>query len=111
MIQCRLTGVHLCRFARYSLFISHTGFGGVAYAMAITCLGLSADMKFASEQTVETHFVSTSPFQTLPFQSSGEDALKQGDYRDILSLTRVLVYGPKSKDEVDMIIERYAVID
>ncbi|CAL9065489.1 unnamed protein product [Musa banksii] len=95
-------------FARYSLFISHTGFGGVAYAMAITCLGLSADMKFASEQTVETHFVSTSPFQTLPFQSSGEDALKQGDYRDILSLTRVLVYGPKSKDEVDMIIERCA---
>ncbi|RZS01225.1 hypothetical protein BHM03_00031044 [Ensete ventricosum] len=63
------------------------------------------------ECTVETHFVSTSPFQTLPFQSSGEDALKQGDYRDILSLTRVLVYGPKSKDEVDMILERYTVID
>ncbi|WOL11986.1 paladin [Canna indica] len=97
-----------CRdeFARYYLFISHTGFGGVSYAMAITCLGLSADKKFATEQTVETHFVSTSPIgMSQPF---GEDSLKQGDYRDILSLTRVLVYGPKSKQEVDNIIDRCA---
>ncbi|XP_050379056.1 uncharacterized protein LOC126796301 [Argentina anserina] len=31
-----------------------------------------------------------------------------GDYRDILSLTRVLVYGPKSKADVDRVIERCA---
>lgn len=75
--------------------------------MAITCLGLSADKKFATEQTVETHFVSTSPIGTLHFQPYGENALKQGDYRDILSLTRVLVHGPQSKHEVDNIIDRY----
>ncbi|XP_042416053.1 paladin-like [Zingiber officinale] len=95
-------------FARYYLFISHTGYGGVSYAMAITCLGLSADKKFATEQTVETHFVSTSPIGTLHFQPYGVDALKQGDYRDILSLTRVLVHGPQSKHEVDNIINRCA---
>lgn len=77
--------------------------------MAITCLGLGADKKFATEQTVETHFVSTSPIRTLPSPRSGEDALKQGDYRDILSLTRVLDHGPKSKHEVDYIIERYSI--
>lgn len=101
-----ITEVLLCRSARYYLFVSHTGFGGVAYAMAITCLGLSADLKFATEQTVETHFVSTSPAGRLPYQASHEDEIRQGDYRDILSLTRVLIYGPKSKEEVDTVIER-----
>ncbi|OAY63817.1 Paladin [Ananas comosus] len=102
--------IQSCRdeFARFYLFISHTGFGGVAYAMAITCLGLSADAKFVSEQTAETHYVSTSINERLPYQISGEDSLKQGDYRDILSLTRVLVCGPKSKEEVDIVIDRCA---
>ncbi|KAK5783849.1 hypothetical protein PVK06_038365 [Gossypium arboreum] len=31
-----------------------------------------------------------------------------GDYRDILSLTRVLIHSPKSKENVDTIIERCA---
>ncbi|KAI8008628.1 hypothetical protein LOK49_LG07G01705 [Camellia lanceoleosa] len=31
-----------------------------------------------------------------------------GDYKDILNLTRVLVCGPKSKADVDVIIERCA---
>lgn len=61
-----------------------------------------------SEQTAETHYVSTSINERLPYQISGEDSLKQGDYRDILSLTRVLVCGPKSKEEVDIVIDRYA---
>lgn len=102
--------IQYCRdeSARYYLFVSHTGFGGVAYAMAITCLRLSADLKFATEQTVETHFVSTSPAGRLPCQASHEDAIRQGDYRDILSLTRVLIFGPKSKEEVDTVIERCA---
>ncbi|KAK3150056.1 hypothetical protein QOZ80_3AG0227260 [Eleusine coracana subsp. coracana] len=92
--------------ARYYLFISHTGYGGVAYAMAITCLGLGADAKFVMEQTAETHFVSTSLTKTVSIKTSTDIALRQGDYRDILNLTRVLVYGPKSKQEVDTVIDR-----
>ncbi|KAJ3698159.1 hypothetical protein LUZ61_001864 [Rhynchospora tenuis] len=107
--------IHSCLLedARYYLFISHTGYGGVAYAMAISCLGLGADAKFETEYTAETHFVSTS--QAAETSSACEDqsdddkdaaGFKQGDYRDILSLTRVLVHGPKSKEEVDFIIDR-----
>jgi hypothetical protein len=39
----------------------------------------------------------------------GSLAFQQGDYRDILSLVRVLVNGPASKAEVDIIIDRYAI--
>jgi hypothetical protein len=98
------------------MFISHTGYGGVAYAMAISCLRLSADAKFETEHTAEMHFVSTS--QAAETSSACEDladnskdaaGFRQGDYRDILSLTRVLVHGPKSKEEVDFIIDRYVL--
>jgi hypothetical protein len=92
--------------ARYYLFISHTGYGGVAYAMAITCLGLGADEKFIMEQTAETHFISTSLTKSVSIKTSADIALKQGDYRDILNLTRVLVHGPKCKEEVDTVIDR-----
>ncbi|TVU46304.1 hypothetical protein EJB05_05830 [Eragrostis curvula] len=92
--------------ARYYLFISHTGYGGVAYAMAITCLGLGADAKFVMEQTAETHFVSTSLTKNVSIKTSTDIAFRQGDYRDILNLTRVLVHGPKSKREVDTVIDR-----
>ncbi|KAG8062672.1 hypothetical protein GUJ93_ZPchr0003g17250 [Zizania palustris] len=92
--------------ARYYLFISHTGYGGVAYAMAITCLGLGADEKFVMEQTAETHFVSTSLSKSVSTKTSSEIALRQGDYRDILNLTRVLVHGPKCKEDVDAVIDR-----
>jgi len=78
--------------------------------MAITCLGLNADGKFKLEDTLETH-LATSLSDNLPYQPSGEEALKQGDYRDILSLTRVLICGPKSKEEVDIIIERYSILE
>lgn len=80
------------------LFVSHTGFGGVSYAMAIICIRLDADAKLATEETQSSN---------LPhFALKEED--KMGDYRDILSLTRVLVYGPRSKTDVDIIIERCA---
>jgi hypothetical protein len=104
-IQYSLLLLH--RSARYYLFISHTGYGGVAYAMAITCLGLSADAKFVMEETAETHFVSTSLAKNVSIKTKTDIALKQGDYRDILNLTRVLVHGPKSKEEVDTVIDRY----
>lgn len=80
------------------LFVSHTGFGGVAYAMAIICTRLKSEGKFASGNQ--------------PLLSSSEDsyleAREKGDYRDILSLTRVLLRGPESKSDVDIIIERCA---
>jgi hypothetical protein len=96
--------------SRYYLFISHTGYGGVAYAMAITCLGLGANAKFVMEQTAETHFVSTSLTKNVSIKTSADIALRQGDYRDILNLTRVLVHGPKSKQEVDAVVDRYCGI-
>ncbi|KAK9281857.1 hypothetical protein L1049_004763 [Liquidambar formosana] len=92
------------------LFVSHTGFGGVAYAMAIICVKLSAEADFAlkiPQSLVGTDLFCT-PEENLPSRPSDEEALKMGDYRDILSLTRVLVYGPKSKADVDVIIERCA---
>ncbi|KAI7983541.1 Paladin [Camellia lanceoleosa] len=81
------------------LFVSHTGFGGVAYAMAIICVRLDADAKLASD---------TPRSPVLLHRASDEEAQEMGDYRDILSLTRVLVSGPKSKADVDVIIERCA---
>uniref|UniRef100_A0ACD5WWN1 Uncharacterized protein n=1 Tax=Avena sativa TaxID=4498 RepID=A0ACD5WWN1_AVESA len=91
---------------RYYLFISHTGYGGVAYAMAITCLRLGADAKFVMEQTAETHFVSSSLTKSVSVKTFTDIALRQGDYRDILNLTRALIHGPKSKEEVDKVIDR-----
>ncbi|XP_058195959.1 uncharacterized protein LOC131312310 isoform X4 [Rhododendron vialii] len=81
------------------LFVSHTGFGGVSYAMAIICIRLDADEKLVSD---------TPQPSTLLYRASDEEAHKMGDYRDILSLTRVLVCGPKSKSDVDSVIERCA---
>ncbi|KAL6009023.1 hypothetical protein ACLOJK_022250 [Asimina triloba] len=72
---------------------------------------ISADGQFASEKPdspVTTNCISSMPKEHTLSCLSEEEALKQGDYRDILSLTRVLMYGPKSKEEVDSIIERCA---
>lgn len=65
--------------------------------MAIICIRLEADEKLVSD---------TPQPSTLLYQASDEEAHKMGDYRDILSLTRVLVCGPKSKSDVDSVIER-----
>ncbi|KAL5792093.1 hypothetical protein ACOSP7_000687 [Xanthoceras sorbifolium] len=92
------------------LFVSHTGFGGVAYAMAIICLRLNAEANFDSnvqQSLVNTHLYSMNG-EDLPSRISDEEARRMGDYRDILNLTRVLVYGPQSKADVDVIIERCA---
>ncbi|KAL8144431.1 hypothetical protein V2J09_017463 [Rumex salicifolius] len=83
------------------LFVSHTGFGGVAYSMAIMCLLLQAGERNCN--------VPPSPSDAASHSgTSDEAALKQGEYRDILSLTRVLAHGLKSKAQVDDIIERCA---
>lgn len=79
--------------------------------MAISCLGLDAAGRLPSSETSEPSEETTSlpPAQSdgaAPSQLVGEETLKQGDYRDILSLTRVLTHGPKSKAEVDLVIER-----
>ncbi|KAF1002509.1 uncharacterized protein LOC141701120 [Apium graveolens] len=81
------------------LFVSHTGFGGVAYAMAIMCIRLEAEGKVGSD------------IPRLPVGPSHlitEDAHRTGDYRDILSVIRVLIRGPESKTDVDAVIERCA---
>ncbi|KAL5539852.1 hypothetical protein UlMin_045473 [Ulmus minor] len=87
------------------LFVSHTGFGGVAYAMAITCIRLGAEAFKIPQSGVCMNQLYT-PEEDLPCQDSNEETLRMGDYRDILSLTRVLVYGPESKADVDRVIER-----
>ncbi|XP_050251484.1 uncharacterized protein LOC126698360 isoform X1 [Quercus robur] len=90
------------------LFVSHTGFGGVSYAMAIICVKLGAEATFTSnipELMVDTNMHSRSE-ANLPSRASEEEARRMGDYRDILSLTRVLMYGPQSKSDVDIVIER-----
>ncbi|XVF72882.1 hypothetical protein PTKIN_Ptkin12aG0156200 [Pterospermum kingtungense] len=79
--------------------------------MAIICCRLDAEVNFRTfsvRQTLaDTHLHST-PEESLPSQNSEEDARRMGDYCDILSLTRVLMQGPKSKANVDIIIERCA---
>ncbi|KAG4186306.1 hypothetical protein ERO13_A08G035200v2 [Gossypium hirsutum] len=92
------------------LYVSHTGFGGVAYAMAIICCRLDAEVNFGTSNAQslgDAHLHSTSE-ENLPSWTSEEKARRMGDYRDILSLTRVLMHGPKSKANVDTIIERCA---
>ncbi|RDX75322.1 Paladin, partial [Mucuna pruriens] len=92
------------------LFVSHTGFGGVAYAMAIICIRLGAEANFASKvpQPLFGPHQCAATEQYLVSRASNEAALKMGDYRDILSLTRVLIRGPQSKADVDIVIERCA---
>lgn len=80
--------------------------------MAIICLRLQGKGNFASHITgssIGSPRLSASPSKNFPFQISAEEALRMGDYRDILSLTRVLVHGPESKADVDSIIDRYDI--
>lgn len=90
-----------CSSAESYLFVSHTGFGGVAYAMAIICIRLEAEGKLASN--IPRPLVGSSHL-------SAEEAHRMGDYRDILSLTRVLIHGPESKADVDAVIDRYITL-
>ncbi|KAA3471475.1 paladin-like [Gossypium australe] len=89
------------------LYVSHTGFGGVAYAMAIICCRLDAEVNFGTSnaQSLGDAHLHSTPEENLPSWTSEEEARRMGDYRDILSLTRVLMHGPKSKANVDTIIE------
>ncbi|RHN49114.1 putative protein-tyrosine phosphatase [Medicago truncatula] len=92
------------------LFVSHTGFGGVAYAMAIICIRLGAEANFASkilQPSFGPDTYAVTEDNSLS-RASNETALRMGDYRDILNLTRVLVHGPQSKADVDIVIERCA---
>ena len=76
--------------------------------MAIVCIRLGAQANFSSN--ISHSLVSTNQLYTaeeeLPSRASNEETLRMGDYRDILSLTRVLVYGPESKADADLVIER-----
>ncbi|KAK4271119.1 hypothetical protein QN277_019857 [Acacia crassicarpa] len=92
------------------LFLSHTGYGGVAYAMAIMCIRIGAEANFASKIPGPLHGPALYPVaeENMISRTSNEEALRMGDYRDILNLTRVLVHGPQIKADVDFVIERCA---
>ena len=76
--------------------------------MAIICCRLDAEVNFgiSSTQSLADAQLHSAPEENLPSRTSEEEARRMGDYRDILSLTRVLMHGPKSKADVDIIIER-----
>lgn len=86
------------------LFISHTGFGGASYAMAITCLVLQPGQKLTA--TPNTDSSTLDEEDESPYRACDEETLSMGDYRDILSLIRVLSHGPQSKADVDGIIQQ-----
>lgn len=86
------------------LFVSHTGFGGASYAMAITCLVLQPGQKLTATPNTDSSTLE----DDLPSRACDEEALSMGDYRDILSLIRVLSHGPQSKADVDGIIQQCA---
>ncbi|PPR91387.1 hypothetical protein GOBAR_AA29292 [Gossypium barbadense] len=78
--------------------------------MVTICCRLDAEVNFGTSNAQslgDVHLHST-PDENLPSWTSEEEARRMGDYRDILSLTRVLMHGPKSKANVDTIIERCA---
>lgn len=78
--------------------------------MALICTKLDADSRNnKSPSSSASHVPATVDHNVLSMTSRG-DALQVGDYRDILSLTRVLVYGPQSKADIDLILERYAIL-
>lgn len=88
------------------LFVSHTGFGGVAYAMAIICIRLEAEAALSSR--LSRSIGSTCSSELWEEHSNSDDeARKLGDYRDILSLIRVLAHGPESKSDIDTVVDRY----
>lgn len=79
--------------------------------MAILCIRLGSEADdFASNipQSMTNADLSYACEDSLHPQASEEAAFRIGDYRDILSLTRVLMYGPKSKADVDIVIDRYS---
>lgn len=79
--------------------------------MAIICIRFGAEANFVSKdpQLLFRTNPSYTTEEDLPSRASDEEVRRMGDYRDILSLTRVLVYGPKSKADVDIVIERYFI--
>lgn len=74
--------------------------------MAITCLLLQPGQNFTATPTTDS---STLEEDDSPSRVCDEEALSMGDYRDILSLIRVLSHGPQSKSDVDGIVELYAI--
>lgn len=73
--------------------------------MAIICIRLEAEAALKSHIS---QYVGI-PCSTDSFEehfNSDDEARKLGDYRDILSLIRVLVHGPESKASVDSVIDR-----
>lgn len=76
--------------------------------MAITCIKLEAETNCdpKAPQPLADIKLCSAAGENLS-RTSDDEAFKMDDYGDILNLTRVLEYGPKSKADVDSIINRY----
>lgn len=75
--------------------------------MAIICIKLKAEAALTSGVSRSIGSACSSRGDLL---NSDDEARKMGDYRDILSLIRVLVHGPESKADVDSVIDRYDLL-
>ncbi|CAI5507986.1 unnamed protein product [Closterium sp. Naga37s-1] len=107
------------------LFVSHTGYGAIAYAMALTCLHLQATTlpspaphAPAAAPSSPTAAAASSP--TLAKQSTASFSIPvpkavggaggKGEYRNVLQLERVLVKGPHCKRLVDAVAHRLLAV-
>ncbi|XP_039007596.1 uncharacterized protein LOC120135399 [Hibiscus syriacus] len=72
---------------------------------------LGAEVNFGTSsatQSLADAQLNSSLEESMASWTSEEEARRMVDYRDILSLTKVLSHGPKSKADIDIIIGRCA---
>ncbi|KAG4132644.1 hypothetical protein ERO13_D08G045766v2 [Gossypium hirsutum] len=88
------------------LYVSHTGFGGVAYAMAIICCRLDAEVNFGTSnaQSLGDAHINSTPEENLPSWTSEEKhegwCAGAGHLRDdILHYSKELEKVPSDDDE------------
>ncbi|CAI5954970.1 unnamed protein product [Closterium sp. NIES-65] len=106
------------------LFVSHTGYGAIAYAMALTCLHLqattlpspaphapsAAPSSPTAAATSPTTLAKPAAASSIPVPKAGGGGGGKGEYRNVLQLERVLVKGPHCKRLVDAVAHRLLAV-
>ncbi|CAI5993546.1 unnamed protein product [Closterium sp. NIES-65] len=106
------------------LFVSHTGYGAIAYAMALTCLHLqattlpspaphapsAAPSSPTAAATSPTTLAKPAATSSIPVPKAGGGGGGKGEYRNVLQLERVLVKGPHCKRLVDAVAHRLLAV-
>ncbi|CAI5457453.1 unnamed protein product [Closterium sp. Yama58-4] len=108
------------------LFVSHTGYGAIAYAMALTCLHLQATTlpspaplapsaapsspTAGATPSTSTLAKSASAASSVPVAKAASGGGGKGEYRNVLQLERVLVKGPHCKRLVDAVAHRLLAV-